>query len=143
MLVGVRILNVSLVGTPGGPTVRVMCLAGLFPYLTTVSLVHHYIHLVSRTEDMCLADLFPYLTVRVMCLADLFPYLTVVSLVHYIYIYIHLVSRTEERDGSLYSLRCNSLIIVKIADWHPWFFLARVFHVKIVSRVRSCFRIIC
>jgi hypothetical protein len=30
----IRILNVSLVGTPGGPTVRVMCLADLFPYLT-------------------------------------------------------------------------------------------------------------
>jgi hypothetical protein len=58
--------------------------------------------------------------VRVMCLADLFPYLTAVSLVHHIY--IHLVSRTEERESSLYSLRCNSLIIVKIADWCPWFF---------------------
>jgi hypothetical protein len=97
----IRILNVSLVGTPGGPTVRVMCLADLFPYLTAVSLVHH------------------------------------------IYIYIHLVSRTEEQEGSLYSLRCNPLIIVKIADWRPWFFPARVFHVKIVSHVRSCFCIIC
>jgi hypothetical protein len=37
----IRILNVSLVGTPGGPTVWVMCLADLFPYLTAVSLVHH------------------------------------------------------------------------------------------------------
>jgi hypothetical protein len=37
----IRILNVSHVGTPGGPTVRVMCLADLFPYLTAVSLVHH------------------------------------------------------------------------------------------------------
>jgi hypothetical protein len=37
----IRILNLSLVGTPGGPTVRVMCLADLFLYLTAVSLVHH------------------------------------------------------------------------------------------------------
>jgi hypothetical protein len=37
----IRILNVSLVGTFGGPMVRVMCLADLFPYLTAVSLVHH------------------------------------------------------------------------------------------------------
>jgi hypothetical protein len=66
----IRILNVSLVGTPGGLTVGVMCLADLFPYLIAVSLVYH----------------------------------------------IHLVSRTEEREGSLYSLCCNSLIIVKIAD---------------------------
>jgi hypothetical protein len=44
----IRILNVCLVGTPGGPTVRVMYLADLFSYLTPVSLV---IHLVSRTEE--------------------------------------------------------------------------------------------
>jgi hypothetical protein len=36
-----RILNVSLVGTPGGPMVGVLCLADLFPYLTAVSLIHH------------------------------------------------------------------------------------------------------
>jgi hypothetical protein len=41
MLDIIRILNVSLLGTSGGPTVRVMCLADLFPYLTAVSLVHH------------------------------------------------------------------------------------------------------
>jgi hypothetical protein len=67
----IQILNVCLVGTPEGPTVRVMCLADLFPYLTAVSLSTIYIHLVSRTED---------------------------------------------QEGSLYSVRCNSLIIVKIAD---------------------------
>jgi hypothetical protein len=37
----IRILNMCLVGTPGGPTVRVICLADLFPSLTAVSLVHH------------------------------------------------------------------------------------------------------
>jgi hypothetical protein len=37
----IRILNMCLVGTPGGPTVRVMCLANLFLYLTAVNLVHH------------------------------------------------------------------------------------------------------
>jgi hypothetical protein len=37
----IQIRNVSLVGTPGGLTVRVMCLTDLFPYLTAVSLVHH------------------------------------------------------------------------------------------------------
>jgi hypothetical protein len=37
----IRILNVSLVGTPEGPTVRVMCLADFFPYFSEVSLVHH------------------------------------------------------------------------------------------------------
>jgi hypothetical protein len=31
---------VCLVGAPGGPRVRVMCLADLFPYLAAVSLVH-------------------------------------------------------------------------------------------------------
>jgi hypothetical protein len=40
----IRILNVSLVGTPGGPTVRVMCVEDLFPYLTAVSLAHHHIY---------------------------------------------------------------------------------------------------
>jgi hypothetical protein len=34
-------LNVCLVGTSGGHTVRVICLADLFPYLTAVSLVYH------------------------------------------------------------------------------------------------------
>jgi hypothetical protein len=37
----IQILNVGLVGTPEGPTVQVMCLADLFPYLTAVSLIHH------------------------------------------------------------------------------------------------------
>jgi len=32
--------NMCLVGTSGGPTVRVMYLEDLFPYLTAVSLVH-------------------------------------------------------------------------------------------------------
>jgi hypothetical protein len=42
----IRILNVSLVGMPGGPTVQVMCVADLFPYLTAVSLVHHHIYIL-------------------------------------------------------------------------------------------------
>jgi hypothetical protein len=37
----IQILNVGLVGTPGGSTIQVMCLADLFPYLTAISLVHH------------------------------------------------------------------------------------------------------
>jgi hypothetical protein len=41
MLDMIRILNVCLVGAPGGPTVRVMRLADLFPYLTAISLVYH------------------------------------------------------------------------------------------------------
>jgi hypothetical protein len=41
MLDVIRILNVGLVGTPGGPTVQVMCLADLFPYLTAVGLVYY------------------------------------------------------------------------------------------------------
>jgi hypothetical protein len=62
------------------------------------------------------------LTVRVMCLTDLFPYLTAVSLVHHIYTSCKPHGRakglvTEEREGSLYSLRFNSLIIAKIVDW--------------------------
>jgi hypothetical protein len=48
----IRILNVCLVGTPGGPTVWVIRLADLFPYLTAVSLVHHiYTPSVSSLED--------------------------------------------------------------------------------------------
>ena len=44
----------------------------------------------------------------------------------------------RERDNSLYSLRSvNSPYIVKIAGWRPWFFFAKVFLVKSVSRVRS------
>jgi hypothetical protein len=40
-----------LVGTPGGHTVQIMCLADLFPYLTTISsLVYHNIHLASRVS---------------------------------------------------------------------------------------------
>jgi hypothetical protein len=43
----IRILNVCLVGTLGGPTVWVMSLAQLFLYLSVVSLVHQIIHLVN------------------------------------------------------------------------------------------------
>jgi hypothetical protein len=93
-----RILNVCLVGTPGGPTVRVMCLADLFPYLTAVSLVHHIY-----------TSCKPYgKSERAHCIP------CVVTLSHH----------SEDR---------------RLA---PVVFPARVFHVKIVSRVQSCFRII-
>jgi hypothetical protein len=39
----------------------------------------------------------------------------------------------------LYSLRCNSLIIVRIADWRPCFFPARVFHVIMFDLVFTLF----
>jgi hypothetical protein len=56
-------------------------------------------------------------TVRVICLADLFLYLTAVSLVHHIYTsYKSHGKRKREKEGSLYFLHCNSLIIVKIVD---------------------------
>jgi hypothetical protein len=45
----IRILNVSLVGTHGGPMVRVMCLEDLFLYLTVGSLVQHIYIFVNRT----------------------------------------------------------------------------------------------
>jgi hypothetical protein len=34
--------NASLVGTPGGPAVRVICLADLFPYWTAIRLSYIY-----------------------------------------------------------------------------------------------------